>query len=132
MSSTPQKCALVVDDSIVIRKIASRMLAKAGFAVYEAIDGDVALKMLTELSPDVVLLDWNMPNVSGIEVLHTINRMNLKKRPRIIFCTTETTYDRISEAMTNGADEYIMKPFDEEILRLKLEEVGALEKLDSQ
>jgi two-component system, chemotaxis family, chemotaxis protein CheY len=122
------KCALVVDDSVVIRKIASRMLARLGFDVYEAVDGEVALKMLAQLSPDVVLLDWNMPNVNGLEVLRTINKLGLKKRPRIIFCTTETAYDRISEAMQCGADEYIMKPFDEEILRLKLEEVGVVEK----
>lgn len=118
--------ALVVDDSVVVRRVAGRMLANAGFEIFEAENGEAALEALPAVKPNLVLLDWNMPGISGLDVMKYISAMVAPDRPKVIFCTTEAAYARITEAMNAGADEYIMKPFDEEILRIKLTAIGAL------
>lgn len=115
-----KKC-LVVDDSKVIRKVACHMLETLDFAVEEAGDGSEAIKMLQRDVPDVVLLDWNMPVMDGMEFLHALKGLALEKLPKIIFCTTENDADQIRRAMEAGADEYIMKPFDRETLQSKVE-----------
>lgn len=115
-----KKC-LVVDDSKVIRKVACHMLETLDFSVEEAGDGSEAIEILKRDVPDVVLLDWNMPVMDGMEFLHALKALALEKRPKIIFCTTENDADQIRRAMDAGADEYIMKPFDRETLQSKVE-----------
>lgn len=121
------KHALVVDDSSVIRKIARRMLEHMEFAVIEAPDAATAMKQCLEAMPDFILLDWNMPETSGLEFLIKLRKMPHGAEPKVIFCTTENHQDRILSAMEAGADEYIMKPFNEYIIREKLEQVGILD-----
>ena len=115
---------LVVDDSTVIRKIATRILEANGFTTVQAEDGSIALEACKAAMPDVVLLDWNMPVMNGLEFLIALRQLPNGGTPKVVFCTTETEFDRITEAMANGADEYIMKPFDEDILMSKLDLVG--------
>jgi len=117
---------LVVDDSTVVRKIARRMLEGFGFAVREAADGAQALQACRAGLPDGVLLDWNMPVMDGIAFLRQARAEFGPERPRVVLCTTEGEMARILEAIEAGAQEYIMKPFDEEILREKLEQAGLL------
>ena len=74
--------------------------------------------------PDAVLLDWNMPIMDGYEFLRTLRQMPGGKRPKVVFCTTENDIAHIARAMHAGADEYIMKPFDEAILADKLAVMG--------
>lgn len=118
--------SLVVDDARVIRKVARKIFEDLGFTVEEAVDGRDALDRVPVFLPEVILLDWNMPVMSGIDCLAAIRQLALPSQPRIIMCTTENEFDKITRALETGADEYIMKPFDSDILRAKLEQVGLL------
>lgn len=117
---------LVVDDSRVVRKAARRILERLGFAVDEAEDGHAALLHCRASLPRAVLLDWNMPVMTGMEFLVAARREFGPDEPVVVLCTTESALDRIVEALEAGAQEYVMKPFDEEILADKFAEVGLL------
>lgn len=117
---------LIVDDSKVIRKVARHILESLSIDVNEAQDGREALDFCEETVPDVVLLDWNMPIMNGLEFLHELTRRRLPQPPKVIFCTTENDVDHIRAAVDAGADEYVMKPFDRETLESKLQLVGIL------
>lgn len=118
------KTALVVDDSSFIRKIAKQILDGMGFEVTEAKDGADALSQCEQTLPDLILLDWNMPVMSGLEFLNKLRKLPHGDEPQVVFCTTENTRDKIVTALEAGATEYIMKPFDQEIIRTKLEQIG--------
>jgi two-component system chemotaxis response regulator CheY len=118
-----KKC-LVVDDSRVIRKVSRHILETLGFTVSEAENGQVALDACDADMPDVVLLDWNMPVMSGIEFLALLRKRPGGDAPKVVFCTTENDVAHIREAISMGADEYVMKPFDHETLQIKLQLVG--------
>ena len=120
------KSCLVVDDSKVIRKVARHILESMAFAVDEAADGQEALRFYRANRPDVILLDWNMPVMSGMEFLGAFNDLDFghDERPRVVFCTTENSIDHIRAAIEAGADDYVMKPFDRETLEGKLQLVG--------
>lgn len=120
------RTCLVVDDSRVVRKVARRILETHGYAVAEAADGQEALNACRSAMPDCVLLDWNMPVMDGITFLKNLRQEFGPENPCVVFCTTENDMDHIEQAITNGAQEYIMKPFDEEILIGKLAQVGLL------
>ena len=115
---------LVVDDSAVIRKIARRILEGLRFRTSEANDGREALDACTASMPDAILLDWNMPVMDGFDFLRALRKMPGGAKPKVVFCTTENDVSQIARAMHAGADEYIMKPFDRQIVRSKLEEIG--------
>jgi two-component system chemotaxis response regulator CheY len=117
---------LVVDDSRVVRKVARRILEGHGFAVREAEDGQQALDACDMAMPDCVLLDWNMPVMTGIEFLKALRAKYGPDRPTVVFCTTETDMSYIEQAIQYGAQEFIMKPFDEEILIGKFAQAGLL------
>lgn len=118
------KKALVVDDSTFIRKIAKQILEGMNFEVSEAKDGAQALDHCEKTLPDLILLDWNMPVMSGLEFLTRLRKMPNGEDPRVVFCTTENTREKIMTALEAGATEYVMKPFDQEIIRTKLEQIG--------
>jgi two-component system, chemotaxis family, chemotaxis protein CheY len=118
------RTCLVVDDSRVVRKVARRILETHGYAVEEAGDGQQALEACRRRLPDCVLLDWNMPVMDGITFLRVLRAEFGPDRPPVLFCTTENDMSHIEMAITSGAQEYIMKPFDEEILMGKFAQVG--------
>ena len=118
------KTCLVVDDSKVIRKVARHILESMDYRVTEAADGVEALAACRADAPDVVLLDWNMPVMNGIDFLRALGDEALARRPKIVFCTTENGMAYIRAAIDAGADEYLMKPFDRETLQSKLQIVG--------
>ena len=118
---------LVVDDSRVVRRIARQMLESAGFAVDEAGDGAEALRLVRERPADVVLLDWNMPVMNGIECLRALRAEFGDDEPVVVLCTTENDPGFIVSAIGAGAQEYIMKPFDEAILLGKFVQLGLLD-----
>jgi two-component system, chemotaxis family, chemotaxis protein CheY len=118
------KTCLIVDDSKVIRKVARHILETLDYSVSEAGDGREALAFCAASPPDVILLDWNMPVMSGIEFLCALRQTEVTKRSKIVFCTTENGSAHIKAAIDAGADEYIMKPFDRETLEAKLGFVG--------
>ena len=121
------KSCLVVDDSRVIRLVARRVLQEMQFAVREAANGEDALAECVERMPDAVLLDWNMPVMNGIEFLTALRRLPGGGAPVVVFCTTEKDSNNIRQAVELGADEYIMKPFDSDIIQSKFAQVGLLD-----
>ena len=118
------KTCLVVDDSRVVRKVARKILEELSFICTEAEDGKQAMDACAAAMPDAILLDWNMPVMSGIEFLRRLRKMAGGDVPKVVFCTTENDVANIARALRAGADEYIMKPFDKEIMTAKLQEVG--------
>jgi two-component system chemotaxis response regulator CheY len=120
------RTCLIVDDSRVVRKVARRILETAGFNVTEAENGRLALEACRAGLPDCVLLDWNMPEMNGLEFLKALRGTYGPDKPPVVFCTTENEFSFIEQAIANGAQEYIMKPFDEEILLGKFAQVGLL------
>lgn len=118
------KRCLIVDDSRVVRKVARRIVEDLNFTADEAADGQQALESCRSVMPDAVLLDWNMPVMNGIDFLRALRREPGGDSPKVVFCTTENDLSHIAEAMRSGADEYIMKPFDSEIIESKFGEVG--------
>ncbi len=121
------RTCLVVDDSTVVRKIARRILEELDFQVVEAEDGEKALEACKNAIPEAILLDWNMPNMDGYEFLGNLRRMPGGDVPKVVFCTTENDIDHISRALAAGANEYIMKPFDKDIISAKFAEVGLIQ-----
>jgi two-component system chemotaxis response regulator CheY len=117
---------LVVDDSRVIRKVACRILQDLRFETEEAEDGLAALSACRARMPELILLDWNMPNMNGIDFLRELRKLPGGEQPIVVFCTTENDIEHIQEAISAGANEYIMKPFDSEIMQAKFSQVGLL------
>jgi two-component system chemotaxis response regulator CheY len=120
------KTRLVVDDSSVIRKVARRILEGLDFQITEAEDGEKALDACKREMPDAVLLDWNMPVMDGYDFLRNLRRMAGGDKPKVVFCTTENDVAHIARALHAGANEYIMKPFDKDIVTAKFHEVGLI------
>ena len=120
------KSCLVVDDSKAVRKIARKILEELNFTVAEAEDGREALNVCEHAMPDAILLDWNMPVMNGLEFLRTLRGRAEGKQPVVVFCTSETDISFIHEAISAGADEYIMKPFDSVIVQSKFAHAGML------
>jgi two-component system, chemotaxis family, chemotaxis protein CheY len=120
------KTCLVVDDSSVIRKVARRILEGLDFQIAEAENGEEAVEACRKQIPDAILLDWNMPKMDGYEFLRALRRLPGGDKPKVVFCTTENDVAHIARALHAGANEYIMKPFDKEIVAAKFAEVGLL------
>jgi two-component system, chemotaxis family, chemotaxis protein CheY len=121
------KSCLIVDDSRVIRKVARQIFEALQFACEEAENGQLAVDACQKKLPDFVLLDWNMPVMDGLQFLQNLRKMPGGDKPVVVFCTTENDLAHIQEAMSSGANEYIMKPFDADIIRGKLTHLGLLD-----
>lgn len=117
---------LVVDDSKIVRTLEKRIMHDLGFTIAEAENGQIAQDYCTKSMPDVVLLDWHMPVMNGLEFVKILRTMPGGISPKVIFCTTESDPDNIRLALASGADEYVMKPFDADIIRGKLQQLGAI------
>jgi two-component system chemotaxis response regulator CheY len=121
------KLCLIVDDSRVVRKVARRIAEDLGLECEEAEDGEKAYHFCQNRMPDAIILDWNMPIMSGLEFLERLRQMEGGDHPRVIFCTTENDMKHIARAIQAGANEYIMKPFDSGIIKSKFIQVGLIE-----
>lgn len=120
------KLCLVVDDSRVVRKVSKRIIEDLGFTCDEAEDGNQAYIYCQKKMPDAIVLDWNMPVMSGIEFLEKLRMMEGGDHPKVLFCTTENDIAHIQRALNAGVDEYIMKPFDSSIIETKFAQVGLM------
>ena len=125
-NSMDKVLCMIVDDSAVVRKISRKILEKMGFEVAEAENGQHALEVAEEQLPKFILLDWNMPIMNGLEFITEFRKKHSSDETKVIFCTTENDIVKIMTAMEAGANEYIMKPFDEEIIKTKLTQMGLL------
>lgn len=121
-----ERTCLIVDDSKIVRKVMRKIIEPLGFAILEAEDGQQALDAFEQDEIALVMLDWNMPVMNGMEFLLALRARTDLAQPMVVFCTTENEFTKIQEALMNGANEYVMKPFDEEIIRGKLEQLGLI------
>ena len=120
------KTCLVVDDSKMIRRVAGRILKDLDFSPSEAENGVEAMKACKSSMPDAILLDWNMPIMDGLSFLKALRQAPGGTAPVVVFCTAERDATKIIEAMDAGANEYVMKPFDSDIIESKFAEAGIL------
>jgi len=121
------KQCLIVDDSRVIRRVAAKMVEDLGFGTAEAEDGRKALAACASEMPDAIILDWEMPVMDGIAVTDELRKLPGGNRVLIVMCTVKNDPASITEALDAGVDEYIMKPFDSEIVRAKFLLLGLLD-----
>jgi two-component system, chemotaxis family, chemotaxis protein CheY len=120
--------ALVVEDSKTIRMILCEYLRKMDIQVVEAADGREALERLKAMSPpDLVLVDWNMPVMNGIDFIRAVRELQIFDPLPLIMVTTNTESEHVGTAMEAGANEYIQKPCTFEALREKLDRLGLFE-----
>lgn len=124
MKANPKKTCLVVDDSKMIRRVATRILRDLKIDTLEAGDGREAMAICRSNMPDAILLDWNMPIMDGLSFLKALRQEPNGSDPIIVFCTAERDVLKIAEALDAGADEYVMKPFDSDIIESKFFEAG--------
>lgn len=117
---------LIVDDSEVIRRVARRIIEGLNFTVDEAGDGRQALDHCRGGMPEAILLDWSMPNMDGLEFLRALRSQANGKEPVVVFCSSENDPEEIAEAIRSGADEFIMKPFDSDIVTSKFADAGLI------
>ncbi len=120
-----QRTCLVVDDSRMIRKVARKIVEGIGYAVIEAENGEEGLARCRSSMPHLVVTDWNMPVMSGIEFVTALRAIPTQRRPRVVFCTTNSGARDIHKGIEAGADEYVIKPFDEASLISRLQAIGA-------
>ncbi|HVW93652.1 MAG TPA: response regulator [Devosia sp.] len=119
------KSCLIVDDSSVVRKVARRILEDMDYIVDEAEDGQEALDKCRQEMPDAVLLDWQMPIMGGLEFLKLLRAYVGGERPRVVYCTTENDIGHIAMALKAGANDYMLKPFDRQLLESKFQDRAA-------
>lgn len=122
--------AMVVDDSKAMRMILKRLLVDCGYdELLEGVDGRDALDQIVAMAdselPGLMLVDWNMPNMNGLEFVTEIRKLARCRLTVLVMITTETAVERIQMALDAGADEYMMKPFTKEVLLEKLELIKA-------
>lgn len=120
------KTCLVVDDSRMIRRVAGRILKELKFTTTEAENGQEALTQCRSKMPDAILLDWNMPIMDGLAFLKSLRAEQGGAEPIVVFCTAERSIEKITEALDAGADEYVMKPFDSDIIASKFYQAGLI------
>lgn len=117
---------VIADDSRIIRMLLSKIMNNLNFDVLEAEDGEEVVEMCEINEPDLVIIDRRLPVLEGIDAMYKIRSLKKIKQPKIMFCSSIIDVEKIRETLDGGADDYIMKPFDEEIIISKLEILGLL------
>jgi two-component system, chemotaxis family, chemotaxis protein CheY len=120
------RTCLIVDDSRVVRGVSRSIVEGLGYLVLEAENGEEALARCRANMPDLILLDWDMPIMTGIQFISQLRALDTQKRPKAVFCTSRSDSTDIYKGIEAGADEYVTKPFTEVSLKAKLERIGAL------
>ena len=118
------KTCLVVDDSPVVRKVATRILENLKVVPSEAENGQQALDLCQKVMPDIIVLDYHMPGMGTVEFLSTLRAMANGRNAVVIYCTTENDTADISRTIAAGADDFLIKPFDRDSIRAKLVSSG--------
>lgn len=109
----------------MIRRVSRQILEQLGYLVHEAENGKEALARCKASMPDAILLDWNMPVMTGLEFVAALRATPGGAHPRVVFCTTNSGEPAIREALAGGADGYVVKPFTSQALEAQLERVRA-------
>lgn len=119
------KFCLVVDDSDVIRKVARKVAEGMGHIVIEAATAEEGLDLCTASMPDMILLDWQLPDMSAFDFLEAVRTMDSDRVPQILYCTTDAEPQDLSRAYRAGINAHILKPFDRQTLEPKIAELQA-------
>lgn len=114
---------LIVDDSEVVRKYARLIFESLDYRVIDAETPSAAIDRLAGDTPHIILADWKMPGSDTHEFIKKVRRMTLTRRPYIIYLTTENDTADLERAMVAGADDYLLKPFNRDIMKMKLQEI---------
>lgn len=117
---------LIIDDSRLVRQVSKRIVEDLGFICDEAEDGKHGYDICQEYMPDLIIVDWNMPVMSGFEFVEKLRAMKNGHHAKVIFCTTEDNLGHIERALNAGATEYIIKPFNRDMIEAKLMHIGCL------
>lgn len=120
------KLCLIVDDATVIRKVARHIVEQLGYIVIEAETGKAAIEQCRREMPDLILLDWHLPEISAHELLASIRAIRSERDPEILYCTTENDPTDLRRAFSGGITDYILKPYDRESLQTKIAQLGRL------
>jgi two-component system chemotaxis response regulator CheY len=118
------KTCLVIDDSEVVRKVACQIFENLQFETSEAESGQEALAGCGKAMPDAILLDSHIPSMGTVEFLSSLRALANGTKPIVIYCSAENNSSEIMRALSSGADDYVLKPFDRETLRAKLAATG--------
>src|SRR5579862_9827469 len=110
------RLALVIDNSSVIRKVARRILEDYDFEVLEAEDGERALDACRRQMPDLVIVDWKVPALPGVAFVRALRRAPGGMKPKVVYCSTENDPEQVSHALSSGADQWLLKPFDRDVI----------------
>ena len=122
----PYRC-LVIDRSRVRRGVARRILEELNCEIEEADTANAALRLFRESSPDLVLLDWMLPEMSGLDLLRQLRASPAGDRARFLFCTPQVDADHLREIVGAGADEYVGKPYDSDVIHSRLLQLGFMD-----
>lgn len=117
---------MIVDDSDVVRRVTKSIFKHLNCAPSEAADGPAALNRCREAMPDVILVDWHMPRMTGVEVIAALRAQPEGAKAKIIYCTTENDAADLVRAFAAGADDYLIKPYDSQTVKAKLATLGVL------
>jgi len=119
------KTCLIVDDSPVVRVVVRRILEGLDYSVREAEDSAAGLQACRENMPDLIFLDWNLPQMKGVDFVKNVRGQEAGAHPVILFCTTESDPAEVASAVAAGANDYVIKPFDAESIGAKLASIFA-------
>ena len=117
---------IIADDSKIMRMLLRKIIENFGFEVSEAEDGEDVLEQCVTFQPDLIISDWNLPLIDGIDVLYKIRLDRKIKQPKFMFCSYVSEAAIIRQAIDGGADDFIMRPFDEDIIAGKLAILGMI------
>lgn len=115
---------MIVDDSPVICKVANRLLSDMGFVVVQAEDGTEGLSLSSHNMPDIIMVDWDLPSMSGVEFIQEFRRLPGADQTKVLFCSSEMVISEMTKAKRAGADGFVMKPFNRAILESKFADIG--------
>jgi two-component system chemotaxis response regulator CheY len=120
--------AMVIDDSRAMRMILKRIISRLNFEAVEAGDGQVALDLLADMKevPELALIDWNMPNMNGLEFVTRVRAEPRLREMTLVMVTTESEQGQIVRALAAGAHEYVIKPFTQDAMVEKLALLGLI------
>lgn len=119
------KC-IIADDSKIMRMLLRKIMENFGFEVSEAEDGEEVLEQCLSERPELIISDWSLPMIDGIDVLYKIRADRKIRQPKFMFCSYVKDAAVIRQALDGGADDFIMRPFDEDIIGSKLAILGLL------
>ncbi|MDJ0612475.1 MAG: response regulator [Rhizobiaceae bacterium] len=118
---------MIVDDSPVIRRVGCRIISDLGFSVVEAGDGFEGLEKARREMPDVIMVDWDLVGMTGLEFIEDLNKIPASQHTKVLYCTSEIMIPEMTKAKRAGASGFLMKPFNREIVIHKLIESGVMD-----